>query len=216
MRCTDSLLAAQFTATQARRADPAPRNRSLMNKVFPLKWYDRIDRSTWGSGPWDGEPDREQWSDPVTGYPCLAIRCDLGGWAGYIGVYPDHPAFGEKVDDVPGNVCDYGHTDEIRFIEPWPEDPNAIVDESDPKGSVMRVVRMPDYLWWFGFDFLHAGDLIPSMNDIIKKTKGLCGERQLGTYKDIAHVKKTCAAIALALCRMEKATTTTRQSAFVS
>jgi hypothetical protein len=189
-----------------------------MNKVFPLKWYNQIDRSMWGPGPWDAElEDREQWSDAMTGYPCLAIRCQMGGWAGYVGVYPDHPAFGAEVD-LPGHICDYGHTDDHRFIAPWPLDPEAVVDEDDPKKSILDVVRMPDYLWFFGFDFLHAGDLIPSVNNVLAKSLKPCKEKQLGTYKDLAHVKKTCATVALALSRMSgtKTMDSTRQRVFAS
>jgi hypothetical protein len=190
-----------------------------MNKVFPRKWYKLVDRSMWGPGPWDAEEeDREQWSDSMTGYPCLAIRCEIGVWAGYVGVYPDHPAFGERVDDVPGNVCDYDYTDAVRFIEPWPEDPNACVDVDDPKESILSVVRMPDYLWWFGFDFAHAGDLIPGINAALRASLNKCNEKQLGTYKDLAYVKKTCAAVALGLCRMSgtKTMDSTRQRVFAS
>lgn len=172
----------------------------------------------WGKGPWDSElEDREQWSDPMTGYPCLAIRCDMGGWAGYVGVYPDHPAFGEQVD-LPGKICDYGYTDDIRFIEPPPLDPEVSVDVDDPKQSILDVVRMPDYLWFFGFDFLHAGDLIPSVNNVLKRTLNPCNEKQLGTYKDLAYVKKTCATVALALSRMSgtKTMDSTRQRVFAS
>jgi hypothetical protein len=77
---------------------------------------------------------------------------------------------------------------------------------------------MPDYLWWFGFDFAHGGDLIPSMNAIFKKCMKPCNERQLGTYKDLAYVKKTCATIALDLCRMSgtKTMDSTRQRVFAS
>jgi hypothetical protein len=189
-----------------------------MNKVFPRKWYGQIDRSLWGKGPWDGEPDREQWSDSMTGYPCLAIRCDIGVWAGYVGVYPEHPAFGERADDVPGNICDFSYTDEIRFIEPPPIDAHAVVDVDDPKESILSVVRMPEYLWWFGFDFAHGGDLIPSMHAILNKAVKPCGEKQLGTYKDLAYVKKTAATIALSLCRMTgtKTMDSTRQRVFAS
>jgi hypothetical protein len=120
--------------------------------------------------------------------------------------------------DVPGKVCDYGYTDSIRFIEPWPEDPDACVDVDDPKESILKVVRIPEYLWWFGFDYLHAGDLIPSVNTVLRHVINPCNEKQLGTYKDLAHVKKTCAQIALGLCRMTKTKTmdSTRQKVFAS
>jgi hypothetical protein len=176
-----------------------------MNKVFPRKWYKQHDRSTWGAGPWDAElEDREQWADPATGYPCLMIRTDLGAWSAYVGVYPDHPAFGEEIEDLGHGVNDYGYTDEIRFIEPWPDDPNAVVDVDNPKESILEVVRLPDYLWFFGFDNMHGGDIIPGINEALQHTLSRSGGRRIGTYKDQAHVKKTCAEIALLLWGLTK------------
>jgi hypothetical protein len=187
-----------------------------MNKVFPRKWYRLHSRVHWAKGPWDGEPDREQWSDPMTAYPCLAIRSDIGVWAGYVGVYQFHPAFGVELENLP-HVTWHCYTDEIHFIEPPPEDPNAVVDVDDPKGSILATVRMPDYLWWFGFDFAHGGDAIPCMStmDVHMKTTPR-GRKE--TYKDLEYVKKTCATIALELCRMSgtKTMDSTRQRVFAS
>jgi hypothetical protein len=193
-----------------------------MNKVFPRKWHDQHDRSTWGKGLWDGEPDREQWSDSMTGYPCLAIRCDLGMWAGYVGVYPEHPAFGQEIDDLPG-VNFWCYTDEHHFIEPWPVDPNAVVNVDDPKESILQVVRMPDYLWFFGFDFAHAGDIIPSVVVAMANVQRSLNRTALdkafkSTYKDLAYVKKTCETVAIELARMAgtKTMDSTRQRVFAS
>jgi hypothetical protein len=62
--------------------------------------YRTKNRTGWGHGPWDTEPDKVQWPDAVTGLPCLAVRSDLGNWCGYVGVSPDHPDHGKGYDDV--------------------------------------------------------------------------------------------------------------------
>jgi hypothetical protein len=178
-----------------------------MSKVFPLKWVKQVDRSAWGDGPWDAEDiDREQWADPMTGYACLAIRSDLGTWAGYVAVGHEHPAFGLELDNLPAHygINWTGYNDDVHFITPPPENENACVDENDPK-SVLEVIRMPDHLWFFGFDTAHAGDLIPSVDYVLKRmTRNPCGERQLGVYRDIGFVKKCCAEIASALKEAER------------
>lgn len=39
----------------------------------------KIDRSSWGAGPWDKEPDFVEWITQV-GYPAWAARLDSGAW----------------------------------------------------------------------------------------------------------------------------------------
>ena len=36
--------------------------------------YDTQDKRTWPRGVWDDEPDKKQWRDEATGYPCLIVR----------------------------------------------------------------------------------------------------------------------------------------------
>jgi hypothetical protein len=36
--------------------------------------YLTIDKSEWGPGAWQGEPDTGQWTDEAAGLPCLAKR----------------------------------------------------------------------------------------------------------------------------------------------
>lgn len=52
------------------------------------------DKSAWGPGPWQSEPDKAQWVDEATGLPCLAVRNSGGAWCGYVGVLPGHPLHG--------------------------------------------------------------------------------------------------------------------------
>ena len=39
--------------------------------------YRTVDKTTWGAGPWQDEPDKKQWRDE-TGFPCLIVRNNGG------------------------------------------------------------------------------------------------------------------------------------------
>lgn len=61
--------------------------------------YRTQDKSEWGPGPWQDEPDKVQWLDPVTNYPCLIVRSQVSGsLCGYVGVPKEHPAYGLDYD----------------------------------------------------------------------------------------------------------------------
>lgn len=69
--------------------------------VTPLHEYRFIDKTTWGPGPWQTEPDKIQWQDMATGLACLAVRHPVHGhWCGYVGVPEGHPLFGKSYDDA--------------------------------------------------------------------------------------------------------------------
>jgi hypothetical protein len=55
------------------------------------EYRDILDKSEWGAGDWQHEPDKVQWPDEATGLACLAVRGPHGGWCGYVGVAPSHP-----------------------------------------------------------------------------------------------------------------------------
>lgn len=63
--------------------------------------YKTVDKSNWGQGPWQNEPDKVQWLDKATGLPCLIVRQPMSGhFCGYVGVPKGHPAFGKDDTDV--------------------------------------------------------------------------------------------------------------------
>lgn len=64
--------------------------------------YRTQDKSSWGPGPWQDEPDKVQWRDEATGLPCLAVRNHMGNWCGYVGVDQSHPWHGKGYDDPVG------------------------------------------------------------------------------------------------------------------
>lgn len=135
-----------------------------------------IDRSGWGSGPWDGEPDRIQWTDETTGLPCLIQRNHLGNLCGYVAVERAHPDHGKDYDAVDVNVhggLTYANSCS-RYICHVPEP------------------GKPDDVWWFGFDAAHAWDLVPSMNRV--------GERfNEDVYRDVAYVRAEIESLAVQL-----------------
>jgi hypothetical protein len=107
----------------------------------------KVDKSTWGAGEWQNEPDRVDFVH--AGFACLALRRDhMGQWCGYVGVPREHPAYGKGYHDVDVEVhggLTYAHEcDGIICHVPAP--------------------GMPDDVWWLGFDCAHAGDLVPGMD----------------------------------------------------
>lgn len=60
-----------------------------------------LDKSDWLDGPWRAEYDRYEWVDEGTRLPCLVIRHpDMGNLCGYVGVPPDHAAWGYDYDGL--------------------------------------------------------------------------------------------------------------------
>lgn len=53
------------------------------------------DKTTWGDGPWQTEPDKVVWIDEVTRLDCMANRGPSGSWCGYVGVDPSHRMHGK-------------------------------------------------------------------------------------------------------------------------
>jgi hypothetical protein len=123
-----------------------------------------IDKSTWGVGPWQSEPDKVQWTDEQTGLPCLAVRTPWSGnWCGYVGVAEGHPAFG----------VGYGAADKLA-----PEDDDGyrglrvhggltfadFCQEGAEETGICHVPQpgQPERVWWLGFDCAHCDDLSPA------------------------------------------------------
>lgn len=107
-----------------------------------------MDKSGWGEGPWQDEPDRAEWRH--AGLPCLAIRNRLGAWCGYAAVPRSHPYYGmhhEMTDlDAHGGLTYTGLCHGGICHVPAPGE--------------------PDDVWWFGFDCAHAFDFTPALNEI--------------------------------------------------
>lgn len=123
-----------------------------------------VDRSRWHQGPWDKEPDREEWRH--LGLPCLIVRNRMGGLCGYVGVPPGHPWHGKEMDDVDAEV--HGG---ITYAAPCAEG-----------GAICHVPLPgePESVWWVGFDCVHLDDYAPGEGRQMEMD---------GTYKPLAYVR---------------------------
>ena len=143
------------------------------NTITPEQYSERIDRSSWRRGPWDGEPDFVRFESH--GLPCIVLRHPRSGHlCGYVAVPPGHPWHG------------------VDFATLWREDgcPNVhggVTYAERCAGSVCHVAKPgdPDDVWWLGFDANHAWDVSPrdaSWGD--------------GDYRDIGYMRRECERLA--------------------
>lgn len=105
-----------------------------------------IDKSSWGPGPWQDEPDRIDFKH--AGLPCLMLRHDMtGNWCGYAAVPPGHPLHGKPYDDADVDVH------------------GGLTYAGLCRGDICYVPEPgePDDVYWFGFDCAHAGDFSPGL-----------------------------------------------------
>lgn len=93
----------------------------------------------WGAGPWDDEPDTDQWTDEATGLQCYVVRNKFSGsWLGYVMVPVGHPMHGKGYSEL--EIDAHG----------------GLTYSGDKKG---------DGGHWLGFDCAHLGDLSPGLHD---------------------------------------------------
>jgi hypothetical protein len=144
----------------------------------------RIDKSKWGVGPWQDEPDRLEWRH--AGLPCLIVRGQLGALCGYVGVPPGHRYHGVGHDDVEGVGAHGG----LTYAEGC-------------RGEICHVPAPgePDDVWWLGFDCAHAFDYVPGLhaqlreicerehNPLVDVTDARAGPMFGEVYRDLAYVK---------------------------
>lgn len=146
------------------------------------KTWTTTDKTSWGPGPWQDEPDKEQFADEATGLPCLVKRSPLGGnLCGYVGVSEGHPWLGKDYDDIDAEV--HGGLTYAGFCQ-----------EGDEARTICHIPGPgePGRLYWLGFDCGHAWDVSPGMDarypDFFRDPTV--------TYKTVAYVKAECARLA--------------------
>jgi hypothetical protein len=163
-----------------------------LGMTFPQMWTTK-DKSTWGDGPWQNEPDKVQWIDPATNLDCLLHR-PHGAWCGYVGVGPDHPLHGEGEDDfeVHGGITFTGSCQE----------------GGDPSVGICHVPQpgRPSDVWWFGFDCSHSMDTDPEREAVYRKygEHGFSLEDH-GTYRDMVYVIAEVTALARQIADHDRA-----------
>ncbi len=151
------------------------------------KTWTTMDKSTWGDGPWQAEPDKEQWQDAATGLPCLIRRNQMGALCGYVGVTEGHPWYGKSWDEIEPYPDVHGGLTYSGFCQDGP-DAETICHVAAP--------GEPDRVFWAGFDCHHAFDLGPAMAARERAT-GLTWLAELDQeYRPAAYVKAECARLA--------------------
>ena len=165
------------------------------------KTWHTVDKSGWGAGPWQDEPDKEQWPDPATGFACLLKRNPSGALCGYVGVPQGHPWHGSGYSP--------GYDDELNERELPPALKllhNVSVhggltyadacQEGDDGETICHVAAPgePEPLWWFGFDCAHAWDLSPAR--AYREMLGGFMTSRDETYRTADYVKAECASLA--------------------
>jgi hypothetical protein len=151
--------------------------------------YKMRDRSTWSKGPWDSEPDKVQWRDEATHFPCLAVRGPLGAWCGYVGVDKKHPLYKKRYQDVDARV--HGGLTFSDFCADKADEAHAICHVPGP--------GEPDKVWWFGFDCAHGHDCIPGMGSMPYLPVMTEIFSNVHEYRDLNYVKENCRQLAVQL-----------------
>lgn len=140
--------------------------------------YRTVDKSDWGDGPWQHEPDKKQWLDEETQLPCLIHRnSELGALCGYVGVYEGHPYFELRYEDVPVDV--HGGLTFGDFCMDGADEAKGLCHKSDD----------PRKVYWLGFDCAHLYDMMPGMAAHYAALGIDAFETDAKGYKDIAWVE---------------------------
>lgn len=168
------------------------------------KEYRTIDKSDWGDGPWQDEPDKIQFTDEATGLPCLIVRVAWSGHlCGYVGLSEGHPAFGVEYSDVRRAAPD---DDGDEWIDV--HGGLTFSDLCQPGDGESRGIchvpgeGEPDHVWWLGFDCAHSGDLGPA-SAARNKDNPIFARHDWETYRTVGYVKHHCAKLAQQLAMVK-------------
>lgn len=136
-----------------------------------LEEYRTQDKSTWGVGPWQEEPDKAVWVDEATGLDCMVNRGPSGAWCGYVGVAPGHLLHGRGYSMclTHGEECEdhwqHSTPDSIFRVHGGLTYADKCQPTDDPTKHVCHIPQpgRPDDVWWLGFDCAHLHDFAPGM-----------------------------------------------------
>jgi hypothetical protein len=159
------------------------------------------EKASWGPGPWNGEPDKEQWQDEAAGFACLIKRNRMGALCGYVGVPEGHPWHGSGYS--PGYSTEGELSPALRLLDEVEIHGGLTYADSCQEGPEDKTIchvpapGEPEPLWWFGFDCAHAGDVSPGLREVYAEAGIVRSASPFGeTYRDVAYVKAECASLA--------------------
>jgi hypothetical protein len=157
------------------------------------KTWTTADKSAWGPGPWQDEPDKEQFSDEATGLPCLILRNRRGALCGYVGVTEGHPWFKQGCEDIRINgVRAVVHSgDGVTYTDFCQEGPEAETICHVPAPGE------PDRVWWLGFHCAGTWDISPGDDARMLRDYGELIRMGDEEYRTVGYVRDQCALLAL-------------------
>jgi hypothetical protein len=131
-----------------------------------LQPWDFAEKSTWGPGPWQDEPDRLEWRH--AGLACLIVRNQQGALCGYAAVPPGHPWHGAHFRDI--DVYVHGGLNYSKACD----------------GEICHVPAPgePADVWWLGFDCGHGFDFAPAINALLRAVLGEERSQEFPLYKE--------------------------------
>lgn len=146
--------------------------------------YRTRDKSDWGSGEWQDEPDKKQWLDAATGLPCLIVRNDGGALCGYVGVPIGHPLYEKDYNDADVEV--HGGLTFANHCSPNADESKHICHKTDGD----------DHVWWLGFDCAHCYDLSPAYEKWNRENGFSASDR---SYRNFSYVTREVTSLAAQL-----------------
>lgn len=151
-----------------------------------IRVWNTQDKSDWGQGPWQNEPDKAQWIDDDSNLDCLIVRNHSGALCGYVGVPESHPFYEKHYHDTDTLAAHGG----ITFAD-------FCADDGDEARNICHTGQVANAkVWWFGFDCAHACDLSPKVLKDFPDLRPLFGH---DVYRDFDYVKAECRKLAAQL-----------------
>jgi hypothetical protein len=180
-----------------------------MTGIVTERTYAHVDKSTWGDGPWQDEPEKIQWIDESTDLDCLIVRNPGGALCGYVGVPPEHPAHGRDYDNV--KWAKPTDPDDEWSVYPDVHGGLTYADACQEHGDEAKGIchvplpGRPADVWWLGFDCAHSGDLCPR-HEASDRESGYPPIRFGGeSYKTVDYVRAECRKFAQQLATQQLA-----------
>lgn len=169
------------------------------------------DKSGYGDGPWQREPDSEAWTDIETGYRCGIIRHPkFGSLGGYVRVPDNHPLAGKSYSaraTIPAGWMErhVNIDQDVGAINVF----CASLKMTETEAELCLLLFCHGGLTygddgWLGFDCGHAGDLQPGIKYMLRQA-GVSTRINGDVYREFPYVKAQCTRLAKQIWEYEYA-----------